>query len=68
MARKLRRRTLRAHLDKQMKNPRFRRAWEEVQRESKLTWELVGPGAGRVPLEPQSGWTTTRLRLPDWSL
>jgi len=34
-------RTLRGYLAEQMKNPRFRKAWEETQRENKLTRELV---------------------------
>ena len=34
-------RTLRAYMAEQMRNPRFRKAWEEVQEESKLTRELV---------------------------
>ncbi|MFQ6130785.1 MAG: helix-turn-helix transcriptional regulator [Armatimonadota bacterium] len=41
MNQKHERRTLGAYLDRQMRNPRFRKAWEEVQRESKLTRELV---------------------------
>jgi DNA-directed RNA polymerase specialized sigma subunit len=33
--------TLREYLAEQMKNPRFRKAWEEVHEENKLTRELV---------------------------
>ena len=33
--------SLRRYLAEQMKNPRFRKAWEEVQAENRLTRELV---------------------------
>jgi DNA-directed RNA polymerase specialized sigma subunit len=36
-----RRRTLQDYLAEQMRNPRFRRAWDEVQEEDRLTRELV---------------------------
>lgn len=35
------RRTLRAYLAEQLKNPRFRKAWEEVREENRLTRELI---------------------------
>ncbi len=36
-----RKRAFRDYLAEQMKNPRFRKAWEEVQAENRLTRELV---------------------------
>jgi len=34
-------RTLTQHLEKKLKNPRFRKAWEQIQEENKLTTKLI---------------------------